>query len=296
MNPLEMAALNILDLKTTELSPAEPLDRQHRWQRWLRGWKLGVWPTARRVILSEANGWQMELLTTAIYPLTFLAAFGLGLRPYLGTVEGWPYYVFLLPGLVSYTILLESFSVGAWGLWLDRWHQGMMDEARIKPVHIRDILSGHMLGAFCVGLLKGSFVALVLAVVLGTPLFGNAVIPVKAAWLPLYLLLVMGGSVMFTSLGTMVGTLVRKPDQIAQTMTILITPMLYLGGLFFPVNSLPGWLQPVVRWLPTTALFEGGRHALLLGQLDWNSLGLVWAFALAMFLTASTLCHRALSE
>lgn len=250
--------------------------------------RRGILPVAKKVLLQEGQGWLNETVNTIALPFTFFLAFGLGLRGYISDVGGVSYMAFLTPGLITMTILLEAYRTGAWGLWLDRWHQKMLDEYRIKPVHTTDIIMGEILGGFLVALLKGIVVALILLVVS----------PVHIQWsaLPLYFALVFPGCIFFTCAGTMVGTSFPKPDNIAQSQAIFITPLLYLGGLFFPISALPAWLQPIVEWLPTTAAFEGGRDVLLNGHIDSLYMIVMWLSALISFVLATWLFREKLSE
>lgn len=250
--------------------------------------RRGVLPIAKKVLLQEAQGWVNETINTMAIPFTFFLAFGLGLRGYIANVEGVSYMSFLTPGLITMTILMEAYRTGAWGLWLDRWHQKMLDEYRIKPIHTTDIIMGEILGGFLVALIKGGIVALILL------LFS----PVAIQWqaLPLYFLLLFPGCIFFTCAGSMVGTSFPKPDHIAQSQTIFITPLLYLGGLFFPISALPDWIQPTVRWLPTTAAFEGGRDVLLNSTIEPRYLMVMWVAALMSFVGATWLFKEKLSE
>lgn len=250
--------------------------------------RRGVWPIAHKVLLQESQGWLNESINTIAIPFTFFLAFGLGLRGYIAEVEGVSYMAFLTPGLITMTILLEAYRTGAWGLWMDRWHQKMLDEYRIKPIHTTDIIMGEILGGFFVALIKGGIVAAILL------LFSPVVIRWDA--LPLYFLLVFPGCIFFTCVGSMVGTSFPKPDHIAQSQTIFITPLLYLGGLFFPIAALPSWIGPVIQWLPTTAAFEGGRDILLNHHIDWHYLLVIWAFALFSFIGATWFFQEKLSE
>lgn len=250
--------------------------------------RRGVLPIAKKVLLQEAQGWVNETINTMAIPFTFFLAFGLGLRGYIADVEGVSYMSFLTPGLITMTILMEAYRTGAWGLWLDRWHQKMLDEYRIKPIHTTDIIMGEILGGFLVALIKGSIVALILL------LFS----PVAIQWqaLPLYFLLLFPGCIFFTCAGSMVGTSFPKPDHIAQSQTIFITPLLYLGGLFFPISALPDWIRPIINWLPTTAAFEGGRDILLNSVIEPRYLIVMWVFALISFVGATWLFKEKLSE
>ena len=255
--------------------------------RWVH-WRCGVLPIAHKVLLQEAQGWVNELVNTVAIPLTFFLAFGMGLQGYIRDVEGVSYMAFLTPGLITMTILLEAYRTGAWGLWLDRWHQKMLDEYRIKPIEMSDIIIGEIVGGFLVALLKGAVVAGILL------LFT----PVQIHWdaLPQYFLLIFPGCIFFTCIGTMVGTSFPKPDNIAQSQTIFITPLLYLGGLFFPITALPHWAQSWVVWLPTTAAFEGGRALLLKGAIPPNYWFIMAGCAVLSFLAARWLFQHKLSE
>lgn len=248
----------------------------------------GIRPIVRKVIRIETASWLLEALTTLAIPVSFYLAFGMGLRGQIQAIEGLPYMMFLTPGLITMTILLEAFKIGAWNLWLGRWHNRMIHEFRIKPISTMDIIIGEILGAFIMALAKGLLAALILYLL--------APYPLRWGHVGVYLLYLFPGSILFTCFGTMVGTLFRKPDHIAQAQAIVITPLLYLGGLFFPISAFPEWAQPLVRWLPTTALFEGGRAAFYSGALDdgyWLSLS---ALAMVGFAVAVVTFNRQLSR
>lgn len=251
--------------------------------------RRGVLPVAHKVIMVESQGWVNEAINTVAIPLTFFLAFGLGLSRYMENIEGVSYMAFLTPGLITMTILLEAFRTGAWGLWMDRWHQNTLDEYRIAPIRTSDIILGEILGGFTVALIKGTIVAAILL------LFT----PVHILWgsLPLYFAaIVFPGCIFFTCLGAMVGTNFPKPDNIAQSQTIFITPLLYLGGLFFPLSALPAALRPWLTWLPTTAAFEGGRNLLLKGEFQLHYVAVMYLTAILCFAFATWLFQEKLSE
>ncbi len=248
----------------------------------------GIWPLCLKVLRREANGWQVELIAVLATPLTFFLAFGLGLSSYMERVDGVSYVAFVTPGLISMTILLEGYRMGAWGMWLDRWYQGMLDEYRIKPISTWDIVIGEILGGFIISLIRGGVVALLLMLLSGLQWEWHH-------WIP-YLVFMFSGSILFASFGTIVGTHFSKPDHIAQTQTILITPLLYLGGVFFPLSVFPESLRRFVELLPTTAVFEGGRQALLDGHWNWQALAVVVLSAAIAFPLATWMFDKKLSE
>lgn len=250
--------------------------------------KTGIYPLYKKIMLEEVQSWLRELVNTIAIPMTFFLAFGLGLREYIADVDGYPYMSFLAPGLITLTILLEAYRAGAWGMWLDRWHQGVIDEHRIKPIYAHDIIIGEICGGFTLALIKGALVAGVFMLLT----------PLEIQWMNLwpYLSYMVAGSILFTCVGTSIGTIFSKPDQIARTQTIIITPLLYIGGLFFPIESFPDEILPIIQWLPTTALFHGGRQALLAGTLDPFYLSVIWVTAIASFALGTWIFQTKVSE
>ncbi len=250
--------------------------------------KRGIYPIFKKVVKSETDGWITEVLSTVAVPVAFYLAFGMGLRGHISDINAVPYMVFITPGLVALTILLEAYRTGAWGLWLGRWHSKMINEFRIKPISTSDIIIGEILGGFFMALCKGLLVAVILYLL--------SPYATSFKYVGLFLLYMFPGSILFTCLGAMVGTLFRKPDQIAQSQAIVITPLLYLGGLFFPIDAFPDWSQALVRWLPTTALFDGGRQAFLYGALDGLYLLSLYVLATLSFIVATMIFNRKLSQ
>jgi len=250
--------------------------------------KRGIRPIVNKVLLQESQDWINELVNTLAIPLTFFLAFGFGLKDYIGDVNNVSYMAFIAPGLISMTIMLEAYRTGAWGLWLDRWHQKVLDEYRIKPINTTDIIIGEILGGFLVALIKGTIVGAILLALSG--------VTIQWQYLPQYLLLMFPGCILFTCVGSMVGTTFRKPDHIAQSQTIFITPLLYLGGLFFPIQTLPDWLLPIVRYMPTTAIFDGGRELLLKGVLPPHYVIVLIVSGAISFAVATVWFNRKLSE
>ncbi len=250
--------------------------------------RRGVIPIYKKVLRQEMQGWVNEVVNTLAIPLTFFLAFGFGLRGYIEDVDGMPYMTFIAPGLITMTMMLEAYRTGAWGLWLDRWHQRMLDEYRIKPVFTSDILIGEILGGFTVAVLKG--------VLVGAILFLLAPMTLKPLYVLFYLILMFPGCIFFTCLGAMVGTTFHKPDHIAQSQTIFITPLLYLGGLFFPISAFPEAMLPFIRLLPTTAVFDGGREMLLSGRLEGVYGVVLLISAIASFFFSTWWFNRQLSR
>lgn len=206
----------------------------------------------RRSILSE-------LISVIAYPLTLYLAFGFGLKGYITDVNGVPYPLFIAPGLISMTAVNAAFDESSWSMWFHRRVQHTIDEYRVTPVTVYDIVIGKILSGFSQGAIKGTVVFLV--IMLLTPFridYGN---------LPVYLLSIAIASMTFSCLGTICGTVIDKPENIGRVASVIIVPLIFMAGIFFPLSSYPATILPAVKLLPTTAIFEGARAALLFGAI-----------------------------
>lgn len=201
-----------------------------------------------------------EVVTVLSFPLTFFVAFGLGLRGYISDVEGVPYAVFVVPGLVSMTAVLAAFDDSAWGLWFHRIVQQTINEYRVNPITVYDIIVGKLVSGFIMATLKGLAVGIIMSLATG--------FQVTAARAFIYLLFIFFASMLFSSCGCICGTLIDKPENLGRIQGVVIIPVIFLGGLFFPLSAYPGWVLPIMRLLPTTAVFDGARQMVLWGRFD----------------------------
>jgi lipooligosaccharide transport system permease protein len=198
-----------------------------------------------------------ELLAVVAYPLTLYLAFGFGLKGYISDVGGIPYPLFIAPGLISMTAVNGAFDESSWSMWFHRRVQRTIEEYRVTPITVYDIVIGKICSGFTQGAIKGAVVFLVILVL--TPF------RIDFSHLPAYVLCLALASMTFSCLGTICGTVIDKPENIGRVQSVVIVPLIFMAGIFFPLSSYPAAILPVIRLLPTTAVFEGARDALLLG-------------------------------
>ncbi len=217
---------------------------------------LSIW---RRDMLVLRRSIVSELLAVGAYPLTLYLAFGIGLKGYIADVQGIPYAIFIAPGLVSMTAVNAAFDESAWSMWFHRKVQRTIEEYRVNPLTVYDIVIGKIFSGFSNGAIKGIAVALVILVI--TPF------RFPMAHLLTYLFFIMFGSMIFSCLGTICGTLIDKPENIGRVQGVVIVPLIFMSGIFFPLTSYPARILPFIKALPTTAIFEGARQSLLFGTM-----------------------------
>ncbi len=103
-----------------------------------------------------------------------------------------------------------------------------------------------------------------------------------------YLYFIILGSMIFSCIGTIVGTTINKPENIGRVQAVIIVPLIFMSGIFFPLTSYPAKVIPFIRLLPTTAAFDGARQALLGGTFEPGyalnlAITAIFIFALAVY-------------
>jgi lipooligosaccharide transport system permease protein len=208
------------------------------------------------LVLRRSLFW--EMVAVVAYPLTLYLAFAVGLRGYISDVGGVPYPVFIAPGLISMTAVTAAFDESAWSMWFHRKVQRTIEEYLVNPITVYDIVIGKILCGFSHGALKGVAVAFVIFFL--TPFDFNL------SRVLLYLFFIGFGSMIFSCIGTICGTVLEKPENIGRMQSVVLVPLIFMSGIFFPLSSYPQAALPFVKALPTTAIFEGARLALLSEQ------------------------------
>ncbi len=224
------------------------------------------------------RNWLSEAATVLAFPLTFFLTFGLGMKGYIQDIEGVPYAIFVVPGLISMTTILAAFDDGAWGMWFHRIVQKTIEEYRVNPITVTDIIIGKIISGFSSGLLKGVSVGIALLLLTGFQF--------TLTHLLVYLLFIFLGCITFSCLGSLCGTLVDKPENLGRIEAVVIMPMIFMAGLFFPLSAYPDSILPYIKAVPTTALFDGSRIALLSGGVDMVYLGMLIVAAVISFILA----------
>lgn len=190
----------------------------------------------------------------------------------------------LVPGLLALTMLFGTSSMEAIAIVFER-RIGSLERLLLAPVRLPALLAGKLLGGMTFGLTVTLVVLLVSLVI-----FGAA----GTNWLILFLALILSATA-FSALGAFVSVAVREIFEAQTLANFFRFPMMFLGGVFVPLASMPTWLQIVARFLPLTYSVEALRIALSGGS--WVTaaldLGALVTFSVILFLLAVfTLAHR----
>lgn len=243
-----------------------------------------AWAVVRRHLLVWRKLAVPSLVGNIAEPLIILVAFGYGLGALVGEVGGLPYVLFLASGSICMSTMYAASFEALYSAFSRMHVQKTWDGIMNAPVSLDDILFAEMAWAALKALFSATAIALVLLAL------GISRQPTLLAALPV--LFVVG--VTFASVALVFNALARGYDFFTYYFTLVLTPMTFLSGVYFPLEQLPGWLQAVARVLPLTAAVELVRP-LVIG--DWPAswgrpLAVLGVYALGGYYLALVLTRR----
>lgn len=233
-----------------------------RWV-WLRNAK--VW----------ARNWKSSLVGTLGEPLFYFLGLGYGLNTIVPASGGQSYLHYVVPGLMLSSVMHSATIEATYGTFSKMRHQQIHASMTLSPLTFEEIVLGEMLWAVTKGLLSGVTV-LSLAILTG-------VVPPWPGCAVLGLLPVAG--IVFASMGFIATALARAYDSFNYYFTLVISPMFFFSGIFFPVAGLGPGAEAVAWFFPLThlaamsrMLCQGRLGAELLPELAWLTVFALLAF------------------
>jgi lipooligosaccharide transport system permease protein len=199
-------------------------------------------------------------------PLFYLVTFGIGMGAYMGRFGGRPYLDFLVPGILVSSVMLSSSFECLYSTFVKMVHEQLYDSLIATPVSAEDAVAGDIAWGAFRGLIGGVLMLLV-ALAMG-------VHPASVGGLPLLLALMVLIGLLFGALAMIVTSFAPNFDFFNYYTELVITPMLFFSGVFFPLDRFPPWLKTFAQFLPLTHAVKISR-AVFAGEAAPG-----WAFSL----------------
>ncbi len=219
------------------------------------------------------------VITMSLYFLIFGKFIGSQIRP----IEGYVYIQYLVPGLVLMSIMNNSYANTSASFFLAKFNKSI-EEMLIAPLSNLTILLGFMLGGAVRGLLVGLIVLVIGLLFTHIPLMH-----------PLIMLFIAILSAMVFSLGGFInGIYAKRFDDISFIPTFVLTPLTYLGGVFYSTQQLPPLWRQLSWFNPIFSMVDSFRFGIL-GISDLPSFygfAVVLLFFLALFAWAWYLLRK----
>ena len=212
----------------------------------------GTWVVTYRELLRFVNE-RSRIVSSLAFPLLFLVIFGAGFGKVIGSLApGVNFMQFMYPGIVAMSVLTSSLFAGVSVVW-DREY-GFLREILVAPIGRTGIVLGKALGAGVTALLQ-VVIMLVLAPFVGVELS----LPIVLELIPIVILLSLG----LAGLGILFASFMTSQQGFQLVIQLLIFPLIFLAGVFFPVNQVPQWLEVVSKVNPLTYGVDAIRQVFL---------------------------------
>ena len=245
------------------------------------------WVGFTTIVIREFNRiiriWGQTIVPPVVTATLYFVIFGSLIGRRVGTVGGYGYMQFIAPGLIMMTVITNSYGNVVSSFFGAKFGKHL-EELLVSPLPNWLILSGYIAGGIVRGLAVGSVVTLV--ALFFTRLSVHHVFAIISAVLLTSAVFALGGFVN--------ALFAKNSDHISWFPTFVLTPLTYLGGVFYSVTMLPGWAQALSHANPILYMVSAFRYGFL-GESDVDlrlAYGIMIGAAVVMFMLAVTLLNR----
>lgn len=232
---------------------------------------IGFFTVLKRELGRFLSLYKQTILPSIITAALFLFIFGYALGSRIESIKGYPYLHYILPGLAMMAVINNSYSNTASSLFQAKQLK-FLEDILIAPISATQASLAYILGGAARGFINGSVI-----LIMGTLLFG---IQMHSILLSFSLIAVV--AVAFSSVGLIFGIRADNFDQVMVLVTFLITPLVYVGGVFYSIDMLPKLVRGLSMFNPLYYMVNGLRYGTL-GAYDTSPLG---SILMALALTA----------
>lgn len=199
--------------------------------------------------------WVQTFLPSVVTSILYFAVFGTVLGDRIGEMQGVDYMTFVVPGLVMLAIVTSAYANSSFTFFQSKFFMRSIDEMLVSPMPPWLIIAGFVAGGVIRGVLVGALVMIVSLFFTGLSItFHNVLIIFAFALLT---------SLVFALAGLVNGVYAKTIDGINLVPTFVLTPLVYLGGIFYSVHNLPDWWQAITYANPLFYLINGFRYGFL---------------------------------
>ena len=196
--------------------------------------------------------WTQTLLPPAITMVLYFVIFGSLIGSRIGQMEGFDYAQFVAPGLIMMSVITNSYSNVVSSFFGNKFSK-CIEELLVSPTPNYVILAGYVIGGVVRGLMVGGIVTLV----------SLSFTQIEIHNLTLVILTVFLTAVLFAIAGLINGVFARNFDDVSIVPTFILTPLTYLGGVFYSISMLPETWQWVSKANPVLYMVNAFRYGFL---------------------------------
>ncbi len=206
----------------------------------------------RKEVLRFSRIWKQTLIPPVITNILYFIIFGNLIGERIGQINSFTYTDFIFPGLLLMSVITHSYTNTVSSLYISKYHR-YIEELLVSPIQNYTILAGFITG----GVIRGLAVGVV--VILAAQFFVNFTVHS----IILMLIVILLSSTLFSMCGFLNGLFANDWDDINVIPTFIMTPLTYLGGIFFSISMLPEVWQDIALVNPILYLINALRYSML---------------------------------
>ena len=206
----------------------------------------------RKEVLRFSRIWKQTLIPPVITNILYFIIFGNLIGERIGEIDSFTYTDFIFPGLLLMSVITHSYTNTVSSLYISKYHR-YIEELLVSPIQNYTILAGFITG----GVIRGLSVGVV--VILAAQFFVNFTVHSVL----LMLVIILLSSTLFSMCGFLNGLFANDWDDINVIPTFIMTPLTYLGGIFFSISMLPEVWQGIALVNPILYLINALRYSML---------------------------------
>jgi len=231
---------------------------------------IGLWTLTTREVGRFFSVYRQTVIPGLISSVLYILIFGFTLEQRISEIQGVSYTMFILPGLIMMNTLTNASSNTSSSMLQMKLLQQLPD-LLTAPLSGLEIALAYIIGGTVRGMVNGILVLLVGVVLIDLPISN----------LPGTLMFIFLVSWAFSSMGLVMGQLAESWDQLAMIQNFFLTPLSFLGGIFYSIKMLPEWAQSLSFINPIYYMINGIRYTIL----ERSDSPVSISFWMAVFLT-----------
>ena len=218
--------------------------------------------------------WVQTILPPAISMTLYFVIFGSLIGPKIGTMNGFDYIDYIAPGIIMMSVINNAYA-NVVSSFFGAKFQRHIEEMLVAPIPVFVILAGYITGGVVRGFLVGTVVTFV--ALFFTDLHLHS--------FPITIAVVLMTSIVFSLGGLINAIFAKKFDDISIIPTFVLTPLIYLGGVFYSIDMLPEFWQKVSVLNPILYMVNAFRF----GMLGESDISITHAFVMLIIFTITLL-------
>lgn len=227
--------------------------------------------------------WLQTLLPPAITMTLYFLIFGKLIGRQIGDIQSFTYMQFIVPGLIMMSVITNSYSNVVSSFFMTKFQKNI-EEMLVSPISSIVLVSGYMTGGVFRGLVIGAIVTTIAMFFTSLPIYNVGVI----------LAVILLTSMLFSMAGFTNAIFAHNFDDISIIPNFVLTPLTYLGGVFYSIDMLPPIWYRISQFNPILYMVNAFRYGFL-GITDINiyfSFTMIIAFFLSLFTINIILIHK----